>query len=70
MDEPDRNLDIENIDEIKGVLSFHKEQTQVIAVVHNPLLIYNLSNNPEVNLIEMTKGYVEKVKKTIDNLIK
>lgn len=70
MDEPDRNLDIENIDEIRGVLSFHKEQTQIIAVIHNPLLIYNLSNNPEVNLIEMTPGYVGKVKKTIDNLIK
>lgn len=70
MDEPDRNLDIENIDEIKGILSFHKERTQIIAVVHNPLLIYNLSNNSEVNLIEMTKGYVKKVKKTIDDLLK
>ena len=69
MDEPDRNLDIENIDEIKGVLSFHKPQTQVIAVIHNPLLIYNLSKNEEVNIIEMTYGYVERVKKAVDRLL-
>ena len=70
MDEPDRNLDMEHIKEIKGILSFHKEQTQVIAVVHNPLLIYSLSKNPEVNMIEMTKGYINKVKKTIDDILK
>ena len=69
MDEPDRNLDIENIDQIKAILSFHKPQTQLIAVVHNPLLIYNLSNNKDVNVIEMTKGYVKKVRKLVDNLI-
>jgi ATPase subunit of ABC transporter with duplicated ATPase domains len=69
MDEPDRNLDIENIDQIKAILSFHKPQTQVIAVVHNPLLIYNLHNNKEVNVIEMTKGYVKKVKRLVNNLI-
>jgi ATPase subunit of ABC transporter with duplicated ATPase domains len=70
MDEPDRNLDIENIDEIKDILSYHKPQTQIIAVVHNPLLIYSLSNNHEVNVIEMTKGYVKKVKTAVDNLLK
>lgn len=70
MDEPDRNLDIENIDEIKGILSYHKPQAQIIAVVHNPLLIYSLSNNPEVNVIEMTKGYVKKVKDIINSILK
>lgn len=69
MDEPDRNLDIERIDEILGILSFHKEQTQIIAVVHNPLLIYSLSRNKEVNIIELTKGYVNKVCNKIDKLI-
>ena len=63
MDEPDRNLDIEHIGEI------NKPQTQLIAVVHNPLLIYNLSNNKEINMIEMTKGYVKKVRELVDNLI-
>ncbi len=70
MDEPDRNLDIGHIDQIKSILSFHKEQTQVIAVVHNPLLIYSLSKNPEVNMIEMTKGYINKVTNIINNILK
>ena len=70
MDEPDRNLDIENIGSIKEILSFHKPQTQVIAVVHNPLLIVALSKNPEVNIIEMTKGYVKKVTKLVNELVK
>ena len=69
MDEPDRNLDLKNIEEILGILSFHKDQTQIIAVVHNPLLIYALSNK-DVNIIEMTKGYVSKVKREINKLIK
>lgn len=36
MDEPDRNLDIDNIMQIYNVLSFHKPQTQIIAIIHNP----------------------------------
>lgn len=70
MDEPDRNLSIENIGQIKGILSFHKPQTQIIAVVHNPLLIYNLSENKDINIIEMTEGYVHKIKSIIRTLVK
>lgn len=70
MDEPDRNLSLDNIGSIKEVLSFHKEQTQIIAVVHNPLLICSLSKNKEVNMIEMTKGYVQKTKKLVKELMK
>lgn len=70
MDEPDRNLDIENINQIKGILSFHKEQTQIIAVIHNPLLIYNLSKKKDINIIEMTEGYVHKVNQLVRNLIR
>lgn len=69
MDEPDRNLDIENIGQVKTILSIHKPQTQIIAVVHNPLLICSLSKNSEVNIIEMTKGYVNKVKKLVKELV-
>lgn len=69
MDEPDRNLDIENIGQVKSILSFHKPQTQIIAVVHNPLLICALSKNPEVNIIEMTRGYVKKVTKLVKELV-
>lgn len=69
MDEPDRNLDIENIGQVKGILNIHKPQTQIIAVVHNPLLICALSKNPEVNIIEMTRGYVKKVTKLVKELV-
>lgn len=69
MDEPDRNLDIDKTDEILGVLSFHKEQTQIISVVHNPLLIYALSKNKEVNMIELTDGYVNRVRRKVENIV-
>lgn len=61
MDEPDRNLDIENIMQVYSILSFHKPQTQIIAVIHNPCLIYKLRNMACVNFIEMTKGYLNDV---------
>lgn len=68
MDEPDRNLDIENISKIESILGFHKPQTQIIAVVHNPLLICALSKNKDVNFIELTRGYVNKVKRMVKEL--
>lgn len=61
MDEPDRNLDIDNIMDLYKVLSFHKPQTQIIAVIHNSVLIYKLSKLDCVNFIEMTKGYLKKI---------
>lgn len=61
MDEPDRNLDIKNIMQVYGILSYHKPQTQIIAVVHNPALIYKLSKLDCVHFVEMTKGYLKKV---------
>jgi predicted ATPase len=70
MDEPDRNLDIENIGQIRGILSFHKPQTQVIAVVHNPLLICALSKSPEINIIELTEGYVERVRSIVEEMVR
>ena len=70
MDEPDRNLSLENILQIKDILSFHKPQTQIIAVVHNPILIYTLSKIKDINFIEMSKGYINKINKQIENLIK
>jgi len=69
MDEPDRNLDIENIGQIRGILDIHKLHTQIIAVVHNPLLICALAKNPDVNFIEMTRGYVNKVKRLVKELV-
>ena len=69
MDEPDRNLSLENLKQIKSILDFHKEGTQIIAVIHNPLLIYNLSKVKGINIIEMSDGYVEKVKRMVDELV-
>lgn len=70
MDEPDRNLSIDNISQIKSILSFHKEQTQIIAVIHNPLLICALSKNKSVNFIEMTKGYVDRVNRLVADMVR
>lgn len=69
MDEPDRNLSLENIGQVKGILSFHKPKTQIIAVVHNPLLICALSKNPTVHFIETTDGYVNRMVKEVNQLI-
>lgn len=66
MDEPDRNLDIDNITSLYNILSKRKELTQMIAVVHNPILIYKLSKLDYINFIEVEPNYLYKVK----NLIK
>ena len=68
IDEPDRNLDLENIETLYGILSYQKELTQIIAVVHNPILIYKLSKLPYINFIEMTDGHLDKVKRVLENL--
>lgn len=68
MDEPDRNLSIKKIEELKSIFSHHKEHTQIIAVIHNPLLIYYLAKHTDVNFIEMTEDYVNKVINFVDNM--
>lgn len=70
MDEPDRNLDIFNIDNLSEVLSFHKPQTQIIASIHNPLLIYRLSGIEEINFIELEENYLYRVKRTLKDIVK
>lgn len=71
MDEPDRNLSLENIDNIKCFLEYHKEGVQLIVTLHNPLLIYYLHRNfRHINWIEMSPGYVGKVVERIDELVK
>lgn len=69
MDEPDRNLDIKNAKEIEGVLSFNKPQTQLIATVHNPLIIYALSKCKGIHFIELTPNYVKNVCEKVNELI-
>ena len=66
LDEPDRNLDIDNIESIYNILSYQKPRTQIIAVVHNPVLIYKLSKLDYINWIEIKKGYLNKIKRIIE----
>ena len=68
IDEPDKNLDISNIDELYKVLSYHKEMTQLICVIHNPILIYKLSKLEHINFIEMTEGYLKEIKDVFNKL--
>lgn len=70
LDEPDRNLDIDNIDSIYNILSYRKPMTQIIAVVHNPILIYRLSKKKYINFVEMSDGYLDSVKEVFEKLKK
>lgn len=65
MDEPDRNLDIDHIKQLYNILSYHRPMTQIVAVVHNPVLIYKLAQVKEIHFLEMTPGYIESVKKFV-----
>lgn len=62
LDEPDRNLDIEHIKELYSILSFHRPMTQMVTVIHNPVLIYKLSQVYGINFIEMTPGYLDRIR--------
>lgn len=66
MDEPDQGLDIENLEEVYKILSAQKPDTQLIAVVHNPVLINRLSKLDYVNIIEMSDGYLKKVNNFVE----
>ena len=68
IDEPDKNLDISNIDELYKILSYQKEMTQLICVIHNPILIYKLSKLKYINFIELTDGYLEEIKDVFNKL--
>lgn len=68
LDEPDRNLDISRIGELYNILSYQKEYTQLICVIHNPILIYKLSKLDYINFIEMSPDYLNEVKKVFNNL--
>ena len=71
LDEPDRNLDITNIDSVYEILSHRKGMTQLIAVIHNPILIYKLSKvkgKNKINFIELTDGYLNDIKNVFEDL--
>ena len=60
MDEPDEGLDINNLKVLKEFLLKARENTQVIAVLHNQLLIDSLSDN--ANVIELSKDYLQQIR--------
>lgn len=68
LDEPDRNLDITNIEQLFTILSYKKPMTQLICVIHNPILIYKLSKLDYVNFIELTAGYLNDIKNVFKTL--
>ncbi len=70
LDEPDRNLSIKNLKDIQDILSFHKERTQLIVVIHNPLLICALSKMDHINWIETTPGYKNKIIREVKKMVK
>lgn len=59
MDEPDRNLDLNNIKQLLNIFSYKKDDTQIIATIHNPLLIYKLKD--KVNIIDLTENYLNEI---------
>ena len=64
MDEPDRNLSLKNIQNLeKEYLSEEHPQCQLIAVIHNPMIIMSLQKYDNINWIELTDGYIDKLKK-------
>lgn len=65
MDEPDKNLDIYNLKEIFPILSEPHRDIQIIAVIHNPLLIYKLSKIDNINWIETSKNYLKNLEKEL-----
>ena len=68
LDEVDRSLDITNIETMYKLMSYQKETTQLISVIHNPILIYKLSKLDYINFIEMSEGYLDSIKKVFSNL--
>lgn len=61
MDEPDKNLDIDNINCVYDILSYQRDDMQIIAIVHNPILIIKLADMG-INVIETEKGYLQKIR--------
>ena len=46
----------------------YKLMTQLICVIHNPILIYKLSKLEHINFIELTEGYLEEIKDVFNKL--
>lgn len=67
MDEPDRGLDLNNLQMLYDILSSPRDDVQIIAAVHNVALLYRLSKLPNINFIELTKEYMVVVHRFMNN---
>lgn len=73
MDEPDRNLSLKSLKRIEDYLTYEHPQSQMIAVIHNPMMIMSLQKYDYINWIELTDGYIDNLKKKfiqIANMLK
>lgn len=70
LDEPDCSVDIDKLEEIYDILTYKKKGVQLITAVHNPFLILKLAKSKKVNLIEMSEGYVDKIKERVEQFNK
>lgn len=61
MDEPDKGLDINNIQQVYNFLSNCPANYQEIVTLHNIGLIHKLRKNDNVHFIEMSEGYLDKI---------
>lgn len=62
LDEPEANLDLDNLIELyNSFLSHKREDTQIICALNNVALIKKLFNNIEANWIELKEGYLKRV---------
>lgn len=66
LDEPDAGLDVDNLDKIYDYLFYmakdEHRNSQVICSLHNVALIKKLMNCCDINWIEMSEGYLEKIR--------
>ena len=67
LDEPDISLDIDNVKKLDDMFIIGRDDTQIISIIHNPYLIKRIHDlNINVNFIEVTKGYLNKVLKALN----
>lgn len=61
MDEPDKSLDIDKLIQLYNIITFPRTDTQLIIILHNPLLIYKLYKESKCNFIEFEEGYLNRI---------
>ena len=64
MDEPEQALDCDNLVKLSQLLKETKA-TQVLIATHSPFLILD----PKFNIIELSEGYLDKIRKSLSGLL-